>query len=701
MLARRRSQLLSVLAVVTVLGMVVTACAPATTAPAASSQAPAAPVATTAPAPTVAGPSSAPVAPTEATTATVPTAAPAPTAAAAAPAAPGKKFTVALVQGVKGDAFYVTMERGARTEANLLGMDLTVDGPQQFSAVQQTPIVDAMIAKKVDALLIAATDKQSLIEPMKRANDAGIPVISVDTFIGDGNYVTGTVTFPLSYIGSDNVQGGEIACNALIKAIGGTGSIYIQNVNPGISTTDQREQGCKNAIDATNGQVTLQGVDYNGDSAATAAQQTAAVLQRNPKLSAIFGTNLFSAEGAAQAVKNAGLTGVVKIANFDAPESAINDLRNNVVDIVIAQKPADIGAIAVDYAYMALHGQTTALAKRVPTGYQVITRDNVDTPESQAAIYKSAATPGPAPEALTSATLALVVGVKGDAFYVTMEKGARAMADQLGVDLTVDGPQQFSAVQQTPIVDAMIAKKVDALLIAATDKQSLIEPMKRANDAGIPVISVDTFIGDGDYVNGPVTFPLSYIGSDNVQGGEIACNALIKAIGGTGSIYIQNVNPGISTTDQREQGCKNAIDATNGQVTLQGVDYNGDSAATAAQQTAAVLQRNPKLSAIFGTNLFSAEGAAQAVKNAGLTGVVKIANFDAPESAINDLRNNVVDIVIAQKPADIGMDAVNAASLALQGLDVGIPKRIPTGYVVITRDNVDTPEAQAAIYKSQ
>ncbi|TMF05592.1 MAG: substrate-binding domain-containing protein [Chloroflexi bacterium] len=68
-------------------------------------------------------------------------------------------------------------------------------------------------------------------------------------------------------------------------------------------------------------------------------------------------------------------------------------------------------------------------------------------------------------------------------------------------------------------MDALIARKIDALLIAATDKQAMIEPLQRANDAGIPVISVDTFIGDGDYANGPVTFPLSYIRSDNVQGG--------------------------------------------------------------------------------------------------------------------------------------------------------------------------------------
>jgi ribose transport system substrate-binding protein len=298
-------------------------------------------------------------------------------------------------------------------------------------------------------------------------------------------------------------------------------------------------------------------------------------------------------------------------------------------------------------------------------------------------------------------TIALVVGVKGDPFYVTMQKGAQAEADKVGAELIVDGPAQFDAVQQTPIVDALIARKIDALIIAATDKQSMIEPLRRVNDAGIPVISVDTFIGDGDYANGPVTFPLSYIGSDNIQGGQIGCGALIKAGGGKGKFYIQNVKPGISTTDQREQGCKQAIDAAGAPASLVGVDYNNDSAANAAQQTTAVLQRTPDLAGIFGANLFSAEGAAQAVKNANLSGTVKIANFDAPEQAVADLRAGAVDLVIAQKPSDMGTTGIDYAMQALSGDTSGIEKRVPTGYVVIDRSNVDTPESQAAIYKSQ
>jgi ribose transport system substrate-binding protein len=298
-------------------------------------------------------------------------------------------------------------------------------------------------------------------------------------------------------------------------------------------------------------------------------------------------------------------------------------------------------------------------------------------------------------------TLALIVGVKGDPFYVTMQKGAQAQADKMGATLLVDGPPQFDAVQQTPIVDSMIAKKVDAIIIAACDKQAMIAPLQRATNAGIKVISVDTFIGDGNYASGPVTFPLSYIGSDNAQGGQIAGQALIKAMGGKGKVYIQNVKPGISTTDQREQGCKNAVQASGGAVTLAGVDYNNDSAATAAQQTTAALQHTPDITGIFGTNLFSAEGAAQAVKNAGKTGQIKIANFDAPEQAITDLRNGAVDLVIAQKPADMGTTAVEYAVNALGGNTSGIQKRVATGYVVIDKTNVDAPESQAAIYKAQ
>lgn len=311
--------------------------------------------------------------------------------AADAPAAEGEPITVALVYGVKGDGFYVTMEAGLRAKAEELGVNVIADGPAQFDPVLQRPIIDAVLAQNPDTLCVAVTDKNALTEPLQAASEAGVNIVSVDTYMGDdgGDYEGGAVTFPLSYVGSNNEEGGKIACEAIIESMGGSGKMYIQNVRPGISTTDQREAGCRAAIEATNGAVELVGVDYNEDSAARAAEQTAAVLQRVPDLGGVFGANLFSAEGAATAVRNAGLTGIVKVAIFDAPEAAIQDLRDGLADIVIAQLPYQMGQVCVEYAVAAAAGDTASIQKRFPTGYQVITLENVDTPESQNAIYKS------------------------------------------------------------------------------------------------------------------------------------------------------------------------------------------------------------------------------------------------------------------------------------------------------------------------
>ncbi len=298
------------------------------------------------------------------------------------------KLTIALVYGIQGDAFYITMEKGARAKAEELGVELVADGPSKWDPAVQTPIVDAMIAKGIDALIAVPNDPQAMISPLQRAYEQGIPVLTTDQYIGDGNYENGSVTFPLSVIASDNYEGGKIACTALIEAIGGEGSLYILTSTANVPSDIARRDGCIEAIDSVEG-VTLVGVDYTESSAPIATNQTQAMLEKEPELKAIFGANLFSAQGAAAAIKSAGLEGVVKIASFDAHEQAIIDLRNEVIDMVIAQQPALIGSLAVQYAYDALMGNTADIPAKVNTPFVVITRDNVDTEEAQNAIYKS------------------------------------------------------------------------------------------------------------------------------------------------------------------------------------------------------------------------------------------------------------------------------------------------------------------------
>jgi ribose transport system substrate-binding protein len=287
-----------------------------------------------------------------------------------------------------------------------------------------------------------------------------------------------------------------------------------------------------------------------------------------------------------------------------------------------------------------------------------------------------------------------------DPFYQVLELGVRRAAEDSGlnIEVVVQVPETFNPTVQTPILDALIARgDLDYLIIAATDREQMVAPLQAAYDAGIEIISVDTFIGDGDYVNGPVTFPLSYIGSDNVEGGRIAAEALAANVGETGQVYIQNVIPGISTTDQRAQGFREGI-AQFPNMELVGEDFNNNDENTSVQQTSAVLERESELVGIFGTNVFSANGAGIAVQNAGLSGTVDVIAFDATIFAIEQLRAGTVSLVIAQKPFDMGYMAVQFAIAHNRGV-TSLPKRVPTGYAVITADNVDDPEVARFIYE--
>lgn len=300
-----------------------------------------------------------------------------------------KKYTIALIPGLTTDGFYITMHKGAEEAAKRLGVELIFQGGPEFSPTTQIPVLNAIIARKPDAILIAPTDRNQLIAPLKRAHEAGIKIITVDTFIGEnGQYQTGkgNADFPLAYVASDNVEGGRIAARALAKAIGEKGKVYVSNVKPGISTTDQREQGFKEEMKKYPG-ITVLATQYNDNDANKAASQLAAALARNPDLAGVFGANLFSAIGAANGVKNAGKRGAVKVAAFDCPESIINDIKGGTIDMAVCQHPAEMGRIAVEWAVKALNGEK--IPNRYGTGYTVIDRANVDSAEAKAAIYFS------------------------------------------------------------------------------------------------------------------------------------------------------------------------------------------------------------------------------------------------------------------------------------------------------------------------
>jgi ribose transport system substrate-binding protein len=287
----------------------------------------------------------------------------------------GKDYKMTLIAGVKGDEFYITMSCGAQEKAKELGVTLDFQGPDQFDAAQQTPIVDAVTAKSPDAILIAPTDTKALFAPITQAA-ANSKIVLVDTTLDDPSMA-------VSQIASDNLEGGRTAGTTLLDLIGGKGKVMVVNVKPGISTTDQRGQGFEEAVKDKPG-VEYLGQEYSQDDPAKAAAIVTATLSKHPDLKGIFAANLFSAEGAASGLRQAGKLGDVKIVGFDAGPKQVKDLEDGLVQALIAQKPADIGSQGVEQAYNALEGKPTK--EKIGTGSEVITKDNLA--EMQDVLYK-------------------------------------------------------------------------------------------------------------------------------------------------------------------------------------------------------------------------------------------------------------------------------------------------------------------------
>ncbi len=285
--------------------------------------------------------------------------------------------------------------------------------------------------------------------------------------------------------------------------------------------------------------------------------------------------------------------------------------------------------------------------------------------------------------------IAFIQGVAGDQFYITMQCGIQDAAKEAGATVDVQGPEKFDPTLQKPIVDSVVASKPDAILVAPTDVSAMEAPLKAAADAGIKVVLVDTTVEDP-------SFAVSQVSSDNVGGGKAAFDAIKELNPDGGKLLVISTDPGVSTVDARVEGFKEAADADSAFEYL-GVQYSRNEPATAARLVTAALQKDPDIVGVFATNLFSAEGSATGVRQAGKGGQVKIVSFDAGPDQVKALEDGTIQALVAQQPGTIGQDGVEQALAALEGEET--EAKIQTGFTIITKENMDG-EGKDAIYKS-
>jgi ribose transport system substrate-binding protein len=288
----------------------------------------------------------------------------------------------------------------------------------------------------------------------------------------------------------------------------------------------------------------------------------------------------------------------------------------------------------------------------------------------------------------------LMVGVKGDPFYISMQCGAQEKAKELGVTLQVQGPDKFDATLQNPLIDAVAAAKPAALLVAPNDVKASATPLKRIQQAGSKVVLVDTTVDD-------TSIGVSRIATDNKLGGAKAAEALNQLMNGAkGKVLVISTDPGVSSVDARVAGFEEAVKTKYTNFTLAAAtQYSHNSPQTAASIIQAELQANPDIVGVFATNLFSAQGTATGVRAANKGGAVKVVGFDAGPDQIKQLQSGDVQALVAQKPYDIGVQGVQQAANAVEGKTV--EAKIDTESLIVTKDNMSDPNVSKYIYKDK
>ncbi|MDZ7261315.1 MAG: ABC transporter substrate-binding protein [candidate division KSB1 bacterium] len=283
----------------------------------------------------------------------------------------------------------------------------------------------------------------------------------------------------------------------------------------------------------------------------------------------------------------------------------------------------------------------------------------------------------------------ILVAPKGlvHSFWVTVKAGADSAGRELGAEIIWKGPAiETDIAGQIAILEDYINKKVDAIVLAACDAQGLVPTVKKAVEAGIPVITIDSGVDS--------ELPLSFIATDNIAAARKAAQVLAELIGNQGKVACIPFVPGAATSIMREQGFVAGIKEFPA-IELTAIQYSQSEVATGMAVAEDILTAHPDLKGIFAANEPGVIGVIQALKSKNKVGQVKVVGFDAAQNEVTALQQGLIDALIVQDPFKMGYLGVKMAMKVLKGEK--IEKRIDTGVYVVTRENLNQPEIQRLI----
>jgi ribose transport system substrate-binding protein len=285
--------------------------------------------------------------------------------------------------------------------------------------------------------------------------------------------------------------------------------------------------------------------------------------------------------------------------------------------------------------------------------------------------------------------IAVVPKATSHIFWLTVQSGAEAAGQKLGVDVIWNGPPAETEYdRQMQIVDSMIAQHVDGLAVAAAERNALNRSLDRAAQLGIPVTVFDSGVDSTNY--------MTFLATDNYEAGKMGARELARLVGAKGTVAMVMHAPGSASTMDRERGFDDVMKAEFPRINVVARQFGMSDRSKAMGAAENILTAHPDLTGIFASSEPSSIGASLALKSRGLSGKVKFVSFDSSDSLIEDLKGGTIDAMVVQDPFKMGFEAVKTLVDKLNGATP--PKRIDLPARVVRKADLDKPDVHQLLY---
>ena len=311
---------------------------------------------------------------------------------------------------------------------------------------------------------------------------------------------------------------------------------------------------------------------------------------------------------------------------------------------------------------------------------------------------KGPSTEGPSGTGSAANNLRIAVIPKGTTheFWKSVHAGAEKAAREAG-NVTILWKGQIIENDQDGqmrVVQDLITQEVDGICLAPLDSQALVEYVAEAHESGVPTVIFDSGLNDTSCL-------VSYVATDNYRGGALAARRLAESMESKGNVILLRYNPGSESTEQRERGFLETLEAEFPEIKVISSDeYAGTTPESSLDKATQVLQKHKgNVNGIFAVCEPNANGVLGALREVGLAGQVKFVAFDPSPPLINGLSEGTVDGIVLQDPVTMGYEAVRTMLAHLKGEQV--KARVSTGEFMATPDNSQDPEIDRLLHPAQ